>query len=157
VALALALLVVGLGFDVDGPVMATIAVLGALLLLRSDLRLVVAPVYGAGLVVLLELAQTCHELRQAAFMTRGVVRRRLTAMLATAGVGACAAGVAALAVTGAPGGAAIVTAAGTFAVIALFAGVVRLARPPRVARPDGGLSSRPTGNGEAGRADRTPH
>jgi hypothetical protein len=132
VAISIALLVVGLGVGVDAPVLAAVAVLGALLLLRRDARLVVAPLYGAGLVMLLELVRTCRELGHIELVADGTVRARLTTVLAVAGVGAGAAGVTALAVTGAPDRSVIATAAGTLAVILMFAGIVRLARRHRV-------------------------
>lgn len=131
VAISLALLVVSLGLGSQTPVLVGLAVLGALLLLRRDARLVLAPLYGAGLVVLAELARTCRELGRLQLVAAGAVRSRLVAVMGIAGVGACAAGFTAIVVTGAPDRSVTVTAAGTLAVILMFAGIVRLARSHR--------------------------
>ena len=53
---------------------------------------------------------------------------RLLTILLFASLGACAAGVAAIAVTGAPARSVSITAAGTAAVVATFAGIVLTAR-----------------------------
>ena len=79
-AVSFALLVASLGLDSDAPTLATLAVLGLLLLLRRDARLVVAPVYGAALVVLAELARTSRELGRLELAAAGALRARLAAV-----------------------------------------------------------------------------
>jgi len=77
-------------------------VLGALLLLRPDARLLVAPVYGAGLLLVAELGSRSIELRGVAGVGRGAQTARVAAIALVAALGACAsAGIAAVVTSGA--------------------------------------------------------
>jgi len=93
-------------FDADrcevGRCICQSAGLGVLLLLRRQDGLVLAPLYGAALLSLLELARTSLELRGLDHVERGAIRARLLTILLFASLGACAAGVAAIAVTAPP-------------------------------------------------------
>lgn len=102
--------------------------LGAILLLRHDGSLVLAPVYGAGLLVAGELAHRCAELRGGQRLGAGVVWMRLVAILLLAAIGACGSAVAALGVTVAPSRSIAISAIATVAVAAIFAAIVLLAR-----------------------------
>lgn len=126
--MALALLAIGLMASASGPVHASLALLGAILLLRRDGALVLAPVYGAGLLLAGELAQRCAELQGGQRLGPGVARMRLVAILSLAALGACVSAVAALAVTVAPSRSIATSAAATVAVAAIFAAIVLLAR-----------------------------
>jgi len=127
-AFSVTMLAVSLGLGSSTALQVSVAVLGVVLLLRRDDRLMLAPLYGAALLVLSELAWTCHELRTLQLVGQGAVRARLLTILLFAALGACAAGVAAIAVTGAPARSVAITALGTVAVAAAFAGIVLTAR-----------------------------
>ena len=71
-----------------------------------------APLYGAGLLLVEELAWRSIELRDIEAIGPGVITARVTAVLAVAAVGACAAAGAAIAVTLAPGRSVVFTAIG---------------------------------------------
>ena len=107
---------------------AAIALLGAIFLLRHDTRLLLAPPYGAGLLLIDDLAAQTIELRGVSQIGRAVIGARTAAALAVAAIGACASAVAALAVTAAPGRSVAVTALGALAAVAAFAAIVRPAR-----------------------------
>jgi hypothetical protein len=130
-----AVLLVALGAAVRSatPVHAAVALLGALLLLRHDLRLLLAPAYGAGLVLVEELATRSIELAAVRWVEPRAITARAAAALATTAVGGCAAAVAALAVTAAPGRSVALTAVAAVAVVAVFAAIARRARRLRVA------------------------
>ena len=117
------------------------------LLLRHQDRLVLAPLYGARLLALGELGQRSLELRGLERVGSGVVRARLAAVLALAGLGACGAAVAAIAVTIAPGRSVGLTALGTVAVLGSCATIVMLARRRHPQnRGDEGLTDPPGGH-----------
>ena len=110
------------------PVHCAVALLGALLLARQDSRLLLAPLYGAGLLLVEELTYRSTELAGLTMIAAGVLRARAAAVLALTGAGACAAAGAALAVTAAPGRSVVVTAVGTVTVAAAFGAITRDAR-----------------------------
>jgi hypothetical protein len=125
---ALALLTIGLLTSWPGPVTCSLAVVGVLLLLRHHDRLVLAPVYGACLLLVGELAQRSAEIRGLERIGPDVLWSRLVAMLAAAAAGATAAAIVAIAVTTGPPRSVAVTAAGTSCLIAGLAVIAVLAR-----------------------------
>jgi hypothetical protein len=107
---------------------AAIALLGAMFLLRHETRLLLAPVYGAGLLLIEDLAVQTIELREVSQVALAVIGVRSGAAIAVAAVGACAAAVAALAVSAAPGRSVALTALGALALVVAFAAIMLLAR-----------------------------
>ena len=145
-AVSVVILVIGLVAASSSTVQSSIALLGALLLLRHQDRLVLAPLYGACLLALGELGQRSLELRGLERVGSGVVRARLAAVLALAGLGACGAAVAAIAVTIAPGRSVGLSALGTVAVLGSCATIVMLIRRRHPQnRGDVGLPDTPGG------------
>lgn len=126
-ALAALLVAYGAAARASAPMHLGLALLGAMLLARQDSRLVLAPLYGAGLLLVAEFASRSGELREAGLVDAGAVVARGITILAVAAVGACAAAAAAAVVTAAPGRSvaltalAAVLALATFALIALHA------------------------------------
>lgn len=127
-AVSAALLALALVVGSPSAAQTAAAVLGVLLLLRSGDRLLLAPLYGAGLLLVCELAQRSTELRGADRLYRGVVAARLERIVLVAGVGACCAALAALAVTIAPARTVGFSALGTVVTVGAFVLVVLLAR-----------------------------
>jgi hypothetical protein len=125
--LAVALLATSLAGGWDAPLHVSVAILGLILLARADQRLTLAPIYGAALLTVSELARTCHELGPLDSVTPAAIRARLLTVAASAGLGACAAAVA-------------ISAAATLAVAVMYAGIVALARRGRFTAGDGGAS-----------------
>jgi hypothetical protein len=123
-------LLVALGSAVRSPtpVHCAVGLLGALLLARQGSRLLLAPLYGAGLLLVEELAYRSTELAGLAMIAPGVLRARAAAVLALTGAGASAAAGAALAVTAAPERSVLVTAVGTISVASAFGAITRYAR-----------------------------
>jgi len=130
-----ATLLVAVGSVVRSPVPAHlgVAVLGAMLLLRQDSQLLLAPLYGAGLVLAEELTWRSIELAGVESIGAGVIAARTAAVVALVGVSGCAAAAAAIAVTAAPGRSVALTALGAVAVVMMLAGIGLGAR--RLARP----------------------
>jgi hypothetical protein len=126
--LAAVLIAVGMLAGSPGPVHVGVALLGAIFLTRQDARLLLAPAYGAGLLLLEDLASQTMELRGVELIAPDVIGARAAATLLVGVVGASAAAVAALAVTVAPGGSVELTAVGAIAAVAACAAVVRVAR-----------------------------
>ena len=106
-----------------------VAVLGAMLLLRHSDRLLLAPLYGAGLLLVAELGVRSIELRGGR-PGRPDGRSGLDLALSwrVAAVGVCAAACVAIAVTGAPGRSLVLTAAGAIAVGAVCGALALAAR-----------------------------
>jgi hypothetical protein len=127
-ATAVLILTVGLVVASSVTVQWSVALLAAMLLLRHHDRLVLAPLYGACLLLVAELAQRSLELRGRELIGPGVIVSRLAAVVVLAAVGGCAAAVAAIAVTIAPGRSVGFSAAGTLAAVGAFAAIVLLAR-----------------------------
>lgn len=134
-ALAVLLVAVGALARSAAPVHVAVALLGALLLLRHDLRLLLAPAYGGGLLVIEELATRSIELAGVRMLGRGVMGARAAAAGATAALGACAGALAALAVTGAPERSLALTAVGAAAIVVAFGAIGRLGRRTRAEPP----------------------
>jgi hypothetical protein len=127
-ALGAAILALGLVAGSTVAVQASVGILGALLLLRADDRLLLAPLYGGGLLGLSELGRMSIELAGVPAVAAGAPTARLGWVLAVAGAGTGAAGLAAAAVLAAPGRSVAVTAAGAVAVVVATGTVVWLAR-----------------------------
>ncbi len=121
-------LIIGLLAESVAAVQSSIALLAVLLLLRHQDRLLIAPLYGACLLIVGELAQRSFELRGLARAGPGVIGLRLAAIVLLAALGACGAALVAVAVTIAPARSIGITAAGSIAVLAAFTLVVLLAR-----------------------------
>ena len=121
-------LIVGLLAGSTTAVHTAVAVLGVIFLVRHDTRLLLAPVYGAGLLLMEDLAVQTIDLRGAATVALDVIGARTAAVLAVATIGACGSAAAALAVTAAPGRSVGLTALGALAAVAAVAVVARLAR-----------------------------
>jgi hypothetical protein len=138
--LAVALLATSLAGGWDAPLHVSVAILGLILLARADQRLTLAPIYGAALLTVSELARTCHELGPLDSVTPAAIRARLLTVAASAGLGACAAAVVALAAAGRPARSVAISAAATLAVAVMYAGIVALARRGRFTAGDGGAS-----------------
>jgi hypothetical protein len=103
---------------------AAIALLGTIFLVRHDARLLLAPPYGAGLLLIDDLAAQSIELNGVDQVGLAVIGARTGAALVLAAIGACAAAAAALAVTAAPGRSVALTALGALAAVAAFAAIV---------------------------------
>jgi hypothetical protein len=126
--LAAVFLGVGLLGESFTAVHAAIALLGTIFLLRHDTRLLLAPAYGAGLLLIDDLAAQTIELSGMGQMELSVIGARTGATFVVAAIGACAAAAAALAVTAAPGRSVAVTALGALAAVVALVAVVRPAR-----------------------------
>jgi hypothetical protein len=122
------LLAAGLVAQSPAAVHAAVALLGAIFLLRQDNRVLLAPLYGAGLLIMEDLAAQAIELRGVSQIGLGLIAARTGAALAVAAVGACASAAAALALVAAPGRSVALTALGALAAVVAFAAIVRLAR-----------------------------
>lgn len=129
-AVAVVVLAAALVVASSAGIAVSLAVLAALLLLRQQDRLVVAPLYGACLLLVGELAQRSLELRGQDHIGPGVIGSRLAAMVAVAALGACGGAAAVIAVTAAPGRSVGFTALGTVALLAAVSAIVVLARRP---------------------------
>lgn len=127
-AISVVLLTAGLVMASPSAVQSAVAVLAVLLLLRHEDRLVMAPLYGACLLLVGELAQRSLELRWQARVGSGAISARVAAVLVLVALGACGGAVAAIAVTIAPARSVGFTAIGTVTVLAAFAAIVLLAR-----------------------------
>lgn len=127
-AVAALSLVIGMVVGSPAAVHVAVAVLGGLFLTRQDTRLLLAPVYGAGLLLIEDLAIQAIELRGVGGVALDVVTARTANVLAIATIGAGASAAAALAVTAAPGRSVGITALGALAAVAALAVIARLAR-----------------------------
>jgi hypothetical protein len=122
------LLAAGMVAESPAPVHAAVAVLGVMFLARQDSRLLLAPPYGAGLLLMDDLAIRTMELSGVDRIAPDVIVTRLGATFALAAIGACLSAVAALAVTADVLRSLVLTAAGALVVVAAFVGIVLLAR-----------------------------
>jgi hypothetical protein len=149
-AVAALLLVLAPAVRSETLVYVAIVLLGSLLLLRHDARLLLAPAYGAVLVLEVEFGARAVELRAIQILAPAALGARFAAVCFAALVGACAAAGTAAAVTVAPGRSVLLTGLGSLALFATFAGVVRAARcrvghtsvEPRSVEPGGGEAPR---------------
>ena len=96
-AAAVVTLAVALAVGAPAGVQASLVPLAAVLLLRHDERLLLAPLYGACLLVVGELGQRSIELRGQGWIGPGVIASRLLPALVVGALGACAAVLAAIA------------------------------------------------------------
>jgi hypothetical protein len=126
--LAAALVLIGILARSSTAVHAAVLVLGVIFLARQDTRLLLAPAYGAGLLLVADLATQTIELSDVSQVALEVVGVRTAAALVAAMVGACLAAVAALAQTAAPGRSVAVTALGALAVVGALVVIVSSAR-----------------------------
>jgi hypothetical protein len=126
--LAAVLLAAGMAAQSPAPVHLAVAVLGVTFLVRHDTRLLLAPVYGAGLLVMDDLAIRTMELSGVSRIAPEVIGARVAATLAAAAAGVCAAAVAALAVTGGPARSVALTALGALIAVVAVGAIVREAR-----------------------------
>jgi hypothetical protein len=133
-AISVTILTGGLALGSSSAVQWSLALLGAMLLFRHQDRLVLAPLYGACLLMVGELGQRSLELRGPALIGPGVIASRLAVLVVLAALGACSGAVVAMAVTIAPGPSVGLTAVGTVAALAAFAAIVALARRGRLGR-----------------------
>ena len=122
------LLAAGMVAQSPAPVHAAVAVLGLMFLLRHDARLLLAPVYGAGLLLMEDLAVRTIELSGVGEIAPRVIVARVGATLAVAAVGACLSALAALAVTAAVPRSVLLTAVGALAAVAAFVAIVFFVR-----------------------------
>jgi hypothetical protein len=125
---AAVLLALGMLAGSPGAVHTAVLLLGGIFLARQDVRLLLAPPYGAGLLLLEALAIQTIELRGVALVAPDAIGARTAATLVAALLGAWVAAVAALVVTAAPGRSLALTAVGAIAAVAIFAAIVRVAR-----------------------------
>lgn len=109
-------------------VVAALALLAAAFLLRHGDSLVLAPLFGAGLLLVGELAQQSVELWGVSLIERDLVATRAAHVLGIAALGAAAGAAATIAVRFAPSHAVGVTAIGAVAVVGAVAAVAWLAR-----------------------------
>lgn len=128
---ALALLAFGLAAGWDTGVHGSLAILGLLLLARTDDRLVLAPAYGAALLAVSELADMCAQLQRVDHVDLAALRTRLLTIAVAAGLGACAAALVAAAVTAGAPRTVATSAAATVAVAVIYAGLAVMARRGR--------------------------
>jgi hypothetical protein len=130
----------------SGSIQWSLGLLAILFLLRHEDRIALAPIYGAGLLLVGELAQRAIDLRGVQRISSGVIRARLAAVIVLAALGACGGAIATIAVRIAPVRSVGFTAIGTIAALATVAAITRLSRR-RVAggegTPDSGGGSGP--------------
>lgn len=121
-------LIVGLAAGASTPLHTAVALLAATFLLRHDARLLLAPLYGLGLLLVEDLGIRSIELTEVDRVAPGVLAARLAAVFAVGALGACSAAAAAIAVAIGPGRSVILTAFGVVAVLATFGAIMLLVR-----------------------------
>jgi hypothetical protein len=124
------------------PIPWSLALLAVVFLLDGGDSLVLAPIYGTGLLVVGEIAQCSIDLRGVGWLTPGWVASRLAAILAIAALGACAGAVAAAAATIAAARSVVLTAAGAVAGVMVLGTIAVLARRGHRVAPDGASGAR---------------
>lgn len=112
----------------SGAVPWSLALLAPVLLLRREDRLALAPVYGAVLLLIGELAERVIGLRRVRHVAPGVVGGRLAAVVVVAALGACGGVAVTVAVRVAPTRSVGFTAVGAIAALAALAAISRLGR-----------------------------
>ena len=122
------LLAVGMAAESPAPVHVAAAVLGVTFLARHDARLLLAPPYGAGLLLMDDLAIRTMELSGVGQIAPEAIAARVGATIAVAAIGACLSAVAALAVAAGPPRTVALTAVGALATVAAFVAIVLLVR-----------------------------
>jgi hypothetical protein len=146
--IALGLLAVSLASAWEPMLHMSLAVLGLILLARADGRLILAPLYGAGLLAVSEVARTCQELRRVQYVGPAVIAARLTTAAASAGLGGCAAALVAVSVTAAPARSVSLSVAATVAVGVAYAGIVTIARRGQPGQADAEAAVTPQPRGD---------
>jgi hypothetical protein len=144
-----ALLVISLASGWNAAGHASLAVLGLVLMARVHERLALAPIYGAALLLVSDLARTSHELRPMDRVSTAAIRARLLTAAGSAGLGACAAAVVAVAVTEGQSRSVGISAAATMAVVAAYVGIVVLARRAGPGHEDEGVAGADAGSTSA--------
>jgi hypothetical protein len=110
------------------PIPWSLALLALMFLLDGHDSLVLAPIYGAGLLLVGEVAQCSIDLRGVTWLTPGWITSRLGATMALAALGAGAGALAAAAATIAADRSVALTAAGAVAAVMALATIGLLAR-----------------------------
>jgi hypothetical protein len=110
------------------PIPWSLALLAVVFLLDGRDSLVLAPIYGAGLLLVGELAQCSIDLRGVRWMAPGWIASRLAGMLVLAALGAGAGALAAAAATIAAARSVALTAAGGVAAVMALGTIALLAR-----------------------------
>jgi hypothetical protein len=136
---AAVLLAGGIAGGWPGLVHAAVALLSAIFLLRQHTRLLVAPLYAAGLLMIEGLGGQAVDLRAVSWVAADAVGARTLTTLLAAAVGACCAAAVALTVTVAPGRSVGLTALAAVTAVLVFAAIVRVAQ--RRYKPDWGAES----------------
>lgn len=126
--LSVLLVALALARGSPGPVPWSLALLAALFLLGMHDSLVLAPIYGAGLLLVGELAQCSIELRGVAWLSPRWIASRLAGILALAALGVCASAFAAGAATIAAARSVTLTGVGALATMVLLGAIAQLAR-----------------------------
>lgn len=122
------LVATGMVAQSPAPVHAAVAVLGVMFLLRHDTRLLLAPLYGAGLLLMDDLAIRTMELSGVGEIAPDVIIARFGATMAVGAIGACLSALGALAVTAAVPRSVVLTAVGALVAFAAFVAIVVLVR-----------------------------
>jgi hypothetical protein len=110
------------------PIPWSLALLALVFLLEGHDSLVLAPIYGAGLLLVGELAQGSVDLRGVSWLTPGWVAERLGTILALSALGAGAGALAAAAATIAAARSVALTAVGAVAAVVALGAIALLAR-----------------------------
>jgi hypothetical protein len=134
--LSVLLVALALALGSSAPIPWSLALLATLFLLGEHDSLVLAPIYGAGLLLVGELAQCSSELRGVKWLTLRWIASRLAASLALAALGAGAGAVTAAAATIAAARSVALTAAGALATVVAVGTIALLARRRDRALPD---------------------
>jgi hypothetical protein len=126
--LAVVLLALSLASDLEAALHASLAVLALLLLARANERLILAPLYGAALLAVSELARTSRELRYLQWVDPAVIAARVATAVASASLGGCAAALVAVAAAGGLARSVGLSVGAILAVGLAYAGIVAAAR-----------------------------
>lgn len=110
------------------PIPWSLALLAVVFLLHGHDSLVLAPIYGAGLLLVGEVAQASIDLRGVGCLTPGWIASRLAAILALSALGAGAGAVVAAAATIGAARSVALTAAGAIAAVMAVGTIALLAR-----------------------------
>lgn len=121
-------LIGGLVAGASTPLHGAVALLAATFLLRHDARLLLAPLYGLGLLLIEDLGMRSIELTAVERVAPGLLGARVAAVLAVGALGACSAAAAAIAVTVGPERSVVLTAVGVVAALATFGAITHYAR-----------------------------
>jgi hypothetical protein len=151
---AVVLVVIGSLVRSSAPIHLAVVLLGAVFLTRHDARLLLAPVYGAGLLLVAELGWRSIELRDLGRLGPGVQAARALAVCAVAGLGACVSAAAAAAVTSGQARTVALTAVAAASIVLIFATTVWRTRR---AYPVTGVDGSPAQGAHGTADDRSRH